>query len=346
VVDIALLQSNLSRLKTLALLFVLLAAGACGRGSFEKKEYVYVAATQVRMRDRLAQVFNTVATPKNGDKLEVLERQKRFVRVKNADGQEGWVEQRYLIGEDVFQQFQKLSADHSRTASQGQGITRSEVNMHITPERDSPKLYQLHENAKLEVLQRASSEKPANLVHTPSKPTKPGEPPPPKPMEDWWLVRSQTRVGWVLARMVDLDVPLEVAQYAEGDRIMACFVLSEIDDPQLGKKVPQYLMLLSEPKDGQPFDYNQARVFTWNLKRHRYETAYRERGLYGRFPVIVGQESFGTEGTLPTFTLRVLGERGSVLERKYKLNQPIVRRVAAEGQEEAMAKLPGTKSRR
>ena len=165
-------------------------------------------------------------------------------------------------------------------------------------------------------------------------------------MEDWWLVRSQTRVGWVLARMIDLDVPLEVAQYAEGDRIMACFVLSEVDDPQLGKKVPQYLMLLSEPKDGQPFDYNQARVFTWNLKKHRYETAYRERGLYGRFPVTVGQENFGTEGTLPTFTLRVLGEKGNVLDRKYKLNQPIVRRVAAEGQEEAMAKLPGGKNHR
>ena len=341
----ALLQLFLSRLKVLTLLLMLLAAGACGRGSFEKKEYVYVAAPQVRMRDRLAQVFNTVATPKNGDRLEVLERQKRFVRVKNADGQEGWVEQRYLIGEDVFQQFQKLSADHSKIASQGHGVTRNEVNMHITPERDSPKLYQLHENAKVEVLQRTSTEKPANFVHTPSK-AGPGEPPPPKPMEDWWLVRSQDKVGWVLARMVYLDVPLEVAQYAEGQRIMACFVLNEIDDSQLGKKVPQYLMLLSEPKDGQPFDYNQARVFTWNLKRHRYETAYRERGLYGKFPVTVSQEDFGTEGTLPTFTLRVLGEKGNVLERKYKLNQPIVRRLAAEGQEEAMAKLPGVKSRR
>jgi hypothetical protein len=41
----------------------------------------------------------------------------------------------------------------------------------------------------------------------------------------------------------------------------------------------------------------------------------------------------------------VLGEKGNVLERKYKLNQPIVRRVAAEGQDEAMAKLPGARKK-
>ena len=101
-------------------------------------------------------------------------------------------------------------------------------------------------------------------------------------MEDWWLVRDpENHVGWVLGRLIDLDVPLEVAQYAEGQRIVACFVLNEVKDAD--KKVAQYLTLLSEAKDGMPFDYNQARVFTWNVRRHRYETAYRERGLNGLF---------------------------------------------------------------
>jgi hypothetical protein len=149
------------------------------------------------------------------------------------------------------------------------------------------------------------------------------------PMEDWWLVRdSQDHVGWVLGRLVDIDVPLEVAQYAEGQRIVACFVLNEVKDSD--KQVPQFLMLLSEPKDGLPFDYNQARVFTWNVKRHRYETAYRER-LNGILPVTISHEDFGKEGDLPTFILRgkdLKNPDGPPTERKYKMNTPMVRRVS------------------
>ena len=45
-------------------------------------------------------------------------------------------------------------------------------------------------------------------------------------LEDWWLVRdAENRVGWVLARMVDVDAPLDIAQYAEGQRFVAFFVL-------------------------------------------------------------------------------------------------------------------------
>jgi hypothetical protein len=153
-------------------------------------------------------------------------------------------------------------------------------------------------------------------------------------MEDWWLVRDpEGQVGWVLSHMVDVDVPLEIAQYAEGQRLVAFFVLDQVSD--LDKKVPQYLVLLTEPKDGMPFDFNQLRVFTWNLRRHRYETAYREHGLRGFLPVAVSQQDFGKEGTLPVFALRVKDDQGNWNERKYKLNTPIVRRILAPGEQRA-----------
>jgi hypothetical protein len=152
-------------------------------------------------------------------------------------------------------------------------------------------------------------------------------------LEDWWLVRSpENRVGWVLGRMIDVDVPLEIAQYAEGQHIVASFVLSEVADGD--KKVPQYLVLFTESKDGLPFDYNQARLFTWNAKRSRYETAYRER-LNGVLPVTLSKETFAKEGELPVFILRVKDDNGSVTEKKYKFNSPIVRRVLAPGEQPA-----------
>jgi len=154
-------------------------------------------------------------------------------------------------------------------------------------------------------------------------------------IEDWWLVRdSHERVGWVLGRMIDLDIPLEVAQYAEGQRIVAFFVLDQVQDGD--KKVAQYLTVVTEPKDGLPFDFNQIRVFTWNVKRHRYETAYRER-MEGVLPVTVSQENFDKEGVLPAFVIRVQDDGGKVTERKYKLNTPIVRRVLAPGEQPVRA---------
>jgi hypothetical protein len=155
-------------------------------------------------------------------------------------------------------------------------------------------------------------------------------------LEDWWLVRdSQARVGWVLSRMVDVDAPLDVAQYAEGQRIVAVFVLNEVDDTEKGvqKKVAQYLCIVTEPHDGLPYDFDQLRVFTWNTKKHRYETAYREHGLNGVLPVTVTHEDFDKEGNLPVFIVRVTDDAGNVSERKYKLNTPIVRRVLAPGEQ-------------
>ena len=153
-------------------------------------------------------------------------------------------------------------------------------------------------------------------------------------MEDWYLVRTSSgHVGWVLLRMIDLDVPLDIAQYAEGQRIIGYFVLNNVDED--GKPQPQYLVLLNEPKDGLPYDYNQIRVFTRNRAKHRYETAYREHNLEGYLPVKVGHQDFGKEGDLPTFTLRQKTEDGRIVEETYKLNGPIVRRVLTSDEEAA-----------
>jgi len=286
-------------------------------------EVDYVSAPQVVLRDQLSQVFNKVGVAANGDRVEVLDREKRFARVRTNSGLEGWVEQRYLVSQQVFDGFQKLAQEQKDVPVVGAATTRNDTNLHVEPGRDTDHLYQLAQSAKISVLKRATAEK--NLPAGTLKPASPK--PSASPREDWWLVRdSQGHVGWVLGRLIDLDVPLEVAQYAEGQRIVGCFTLNEVRDGE--NKVPQYLMLLSESKDGLPFDYNQARVFTWNVRRHRYETAYRERGLIGVLPVSVSHEAFDKEGDLPTFTLHVKDGNGNTIERKYKMNTPIVRRVS------------------
>lgn len=348
-------------------------------------ETAYVSAVQAVLRDHVAAVYEKTGVVKNGERVEVLDHDRRFVKVRTSTGSTGWVEQRYLVSQQVYDQIQKLAVDSQNDPVQSQGATRNDTNLHVEPGRDTEHLYQISAGEKLSLLKRGTAEKPgaAPPVHSASGSDKPGSnkngqekkpasatsapatgapnttalanpvtaspapvaeapaaqtpvtPTPGAPLEDWWLVRdSHNRVGWVLGRMIDLDVPLDVAQYAEGQRIVALFALNQVQDGD--KKVAQYLTVLTEPKDGLPFDFNQFRVFTWNVRRHRYETAYRER-LEGVLPVTVSQENFDKEGTLPVFTLRVLDDKGNVGERKYKLNTPIVRRVLAPGEEPARA---------
>ena len=334
-------------------IFCLVFLSACHRGRGRVLEIAYVSGVQVNLRDRVAAVYEKTGLVKNGDRVEVLDRDRRFVKVRTATGAMGWMEQRYLVGQDVFDQIQKLTADNQNDPVQAQGTTRNDTNLHVEPGRDTEHLYQITSGEKLSLLKRGTAEKPGAVAppsRSSSRAATPGGTPqknekkaPAPVIEDWWLVRdSHNRVGWVLARMVDLDVPLEVAQYAEGQRIVAFFVLNQVQDGD--KKVAQYLTVLTEPKDGLPFDFNQIRVFTWNVKRHRYETAYRER-LAGVLPVTVAEEDFDKEGKLPAFTIRVEDDNGNVTERKYKLNTPMVRRVYAPG-EEPVRTAPKRASRR
>jgi SH3-like domain-containing protein len=328
----------------------LVALPACNRGRHRVLEVNYVSAVQATLRDQVSTAYNRVGIVKNGERVEVLEHEKRFARVRTAGGIEGWIEQRYLVDQQTYDALQKLTQENLNDPVQAPATLRNDTNLHLTPGRETEHLYQLSTGAKVSVLKRATAEKqpaataPAKVVaKTPGGRSSSGP-----ALEDWWLVRdAQNRVGWVLARMVDLDVPLEVAQYAEGQRFVAFFVLSQVKDAGkdgADKNVSQYLCALTEPHDGLPYDFDQIRVFTWNVRKHRYETAYREHGLNGVLPVTVTSENFDKEGMLPVFILHVKDADGNISERKYKMNSPIVRRVLAPGEQKQAPK--ATKHRR
>ena len=326
---------------------LLLVLPACNRRGHRVLEVNYVSAAQASLRDQVSTMYSRIGTVKNGERVEVLEREKRFSRVRTAGGIEGWIEQRYLVDQRTYDGLQKLTQDNLNDPVQAPAVLRNDTNLHLTPGRDTEHLYQLSAGAKVSVLKRATAEKQPGSTAVAPKPGRPssgkfsGGP----ALEDWWLVRdAENRVGWVLSRMVDIDVPLDIAQYAEGQRFVAFFVLNQVEDPAkqgTDKKVSQYLCAITEPHDGLLYDYDQVRVFTWNVKKHRYETAYREHGLNGVLPVTLTTENFDKEGTLPVFILRVRDDSGNISERKYKLNTPIVRRVLAPGEQKETSKSAG-----
>ncbi len=121
--------------------------------------------------------------------------------------------------------------------------------------------------------------------HAPPPAAKPAPSTPPPPEDDWDLVRtSDGEAGWALARMLVMDVPEEVAQYAEGHRVTAYLPLGDVQD-KAKDEVKQNWLWTTASAGLNPYDFDSFRVFVWSFKRHHYETAYIERNVKGYYPI-------------------------------------------------------------
>ena len=399
------------------MIFCSLAVGCSHFRAKPADQYVYVTAKQTFLRDRIAAVSNRTGNVSNGDRLKVLEHGRRFLRVQTDKNEVGWIDERAIATEQTFADFDTLRKEHEKSPVVATGVVRDEVNLHIKPGRDTDKFYRLVEGEKLKLLERATLPKVAPGVSTPAArpPThstdaaknaaakKPAVAKPvtvpatveaalPPAMEDWWLVRdSQGHTGWLLSRMMDVDAPDALTRYAEGQRMVAAYVLTTVNDPDAlsppsdedGKKkdgkrklnfadappptvgtgpqkpfdpnVPVYVAVLSPFKAGLPYDFDQVRVFTWSTKKHRYETAFREKNIEGFLPVTISQQMPEWNGKgqkptapLPTFSYRVLSDEagpvipdpvtgaitpGKTIVKTYRLDGNMVKRALAAGQQ-------------
>jgi hypothetical protein len=130
-------------------------------------------------------------------------------------------------------------------------------------------------------------------------------------MEDWSLVRTKDgKAGWALTRMLTMSIPDEVAQYAEGNRIAAYFSLGTIEDSEQGTK--HHWLWTTMSQGPEPYDFDSFRVFIWNARRHRYETAYIERRIVGYYPIEV------TKGPPTTFSLLLENEDGKIAKHTFR----------------------------
>jgi hypothetical protein len=144
--------------------------------------------------------------------------------------------------------------------------------------------------------------------------------------DDWSLVRLKDgRVGWVLARMLSMALPDEVAQYAEGKRITAFLSLGEVKDKD---GVIKHNWLWTTQGPGlRAYEFDSFRVFVWSQTRHRYETALIERNVKGFYPIEPGpQEGPDRRG----FTLVLEEKDGQRYRRTYGFSGYHVRLISKE----------------
>jgi hypothetical protein len=312
------------------------------------------------LHDRVAAVSNRVAEVTNGQQLEVLERGRRFLRVKTEKNESGWIEEHAVIDAKDYKAFEDLAAQHKNDPLVATATVRDDIYLHITPGRDTEHFYLLPANAKVQLMARASvprsapgsgsTTRPAasparsspaaaapGASHdgpTPAIPAQTTSAPagtgpllpdlPPVVMEDWWLVRdAQGHAGWLLAGRLDVDAPDEIAQYAEGQRIVGAYMLAKVHDDDAttpDNEVPEYVTILSPPKAGLPFDFDQVRVFTWSVKRHRYETAYRLHPIQGFLPFKVTPQT--APGGPATFSFQLASSMNVAIDPESGVSRP------------------------
>jgi hypothetical protein len=377
-----------SVLRLVAPCLLLLAVG-CSRFHHEEHTYVYVSARQVYLHDRVAAVSNRVGLVTNGEALEVLEKGKRFFKVKTPKGEIGWLEMHAVIDDKLYAEFQELTKKHAADPVVNQAELRDDLYLHAKPGRDTDHFLLIPGNAKVQLLARGTvprtqgaeiltSIKPAITpkaatpssapakpsapapIAKPAAPVSPAVPPAPVAMEDWWLVRdSSGHTGWLLANRLDVDVPEEVGGYAERMRMVGAYPIAKVmdsgverksekkgsgkgdkakkpepkpeaDEPATATPVEhtEYVTVLSPPRGGLPYDFDQLRVFTWSLNHHRYETGYRMRGIQGYLPVKLGQETVNGQ-TFPTFSFQIASGPNVSIDTDTGVTKPVAPRTLA-----------------
>src|SRR5215469_2292111 len=290
----------------------------------------------------IAQVRQQVGELHYGERVEVLSKRNEYTKVRTPDGAIGWVEAQQLMEPALWQRSIKLLEQVRNMPVQARGRTKVSTNLRVLPGRSEPRLYQFARNVPVEIVGRGV----ADWVQTTDEKDSSNEAQETK-KEDWFLIRglatrppgetsARTAVqpattepgdqtvpiaGWVIARFLELDVPdpVRLGASAANLRPIAWFELNRVEDPSGEKQ--QYLLAAARGPEGQRCDFSVLRVYTWNRKKSRYETAFIENDLCGSLPIRVGKSPAGQ----PEFRFMNADDRKN--NRVYRLIQTVVRRV-------------------
>jgi hypothetical protein len=315
----------------------------------------YVSEKSVTLWSSMAQVREPIVTLRYGERVDTLAKRNDFVKVRTSTGAVGWIDGRLLMDPALWDRCEQLLKRAESLPVQGSGRTKVATNLRVEPGRSSPRLYQFGRGVPVQILARASAE----LVQSGDE-RESSEPQDTK-REDWFLIRgmasrpaSETTArsnvppaitqpgdqgvpiaGWVIARFLELNVPDAVREGASAANLrpIAWFELNHVNDPS-GSKA-QYLLAAARGAEGQSCDFTVLRVYTWNGRKSRYETAFIENNLCGKLPIRTERAAAGQ----PEF--RFFNSDDPQHERTYRLTQTVVRRIREGDAEPQRAKRVG-----
>ena len=292
-------------MKVKVVLLVLLFLTNCAAKPEPILDQATVVARNASVRMKNSSTSRTITTLDKGDRVDVLERQDNWYRIRYGDDIQGWMEESTVVTSATRNRIQELVSAAQNQEPQNTAVLHEEANFRIEPGRTTAVIRKLDAGARVEVLDRVTKLRPGS-----------------EGSHDMWVkVRpGPAEVGWVIASLIDFDVPEDLAQYTEGYTYTAVKMINRVQDSLAG---PINWYVIGERKPGldPDLDFDGIRVFTWNMKKHRYETAFRTKGIRGVYPIEIGQD-----GVNPTFRVYELTADGSTkVAHEYVMHGVIVR---------------------
>lgn len=112
----------------------------------------YVGPATLLLRQELTPKAAVSGTVKHGEKLEILEYKRRFVKVRTAQGAEGWTDTRQLLTPEQMAGLRQMAESALKFTSQGAATVFEPLNMHTEPNRASPSFWQIPDTARVDVI--------------------------------------------------------------------------------------------------------------------------------------------------------------------------------------------------
>ena len=190
-------------------LFCLAALGlvACGPTGEHEPSFgeAWVAPATLQVRKELTLHAPVSMILYHGDRVDLLARRRRFVKIRAANGSEGWTDSRLLFSAVAREAFDDLQERASAAPSLGRATTLDTVTVHTAPYRQAPALFQIYPKRNVEIIAHQRVErlpwdppplleelalrpKAAKKKKEPPKVPPPPPGPPPSVPDDWLLI--------------------------------------------------------------------------------------------------------------------------------------------------------------
>lgn len=160
-------------------LALLLLLGACQERQSPSIGVAYVGPMEITLRGDIKLQSMEMGKAKHGEKVEILQIRRRFLKVRAGKDVEGWIEGEKLLTADQMKRLDQVSQAATQLPKLGEGLATDLLNVHTEPNRLSPSFYTLQPGETYAIVGHKIAPRepfPAAIIRQLQPPTRPVAP--------------------------------------------------------------------------------------------------------------------------------------------------------------------------